>query len=256
MKSIVIGNKGSFLNSLIEKMSEASTVDVYVVDKTDPLYVSKSINFIANAHFDTYSNVLYVSGETRDELCMFFLNFKLPSILMERIRGLKIHFVYLSSLAVFAGNQCDLVNTGTPFAALDNYGQTKILLECYRERYVSDNKLPIVSVIYPASFFSGSGTSSIEQFNAIKSKHLFLKLLKFHGSLSYIRRETLVDEIIDVVNKGASKRIILSENYSLATTGGILSVPVLPMFVFKIFGFLSARLALKLRMVFRGIAYE
>lgn len=256
MKLFVLGNKGSFFDYVRQILSATSVVDFYTIDKSESLFASKAIEYISLTEFGDYDAVIYISGETRDELCMHLLNFRLPSILIDHIRGQQVHFIYLSSLAVFAGNESDQITVNSPFSALDNYGETKILLERYRERFVSNNLLPKISVIYPASFFSGSGNSSIEKFLHFKSKYSLLRLFTFHGSLSFIERDKLATQISIIAHNKTPVKLILAENYLLNNSGGMIKIPRIPLLIFKLFGTLSKKLALKLRMVFRGINYE
>lgn len=256
MRIIIFGNKGSFLDGVIKTLSVASNVDFYSIDKSDALFASKAIEYIADIDFSKYDSVVFISGETRDDLCMHFLNFRLPSILLNHISGRQTHFVYLSSLAVFAGNESDLITVNSPFLPLDNYGETKILFERFRESFIKSHKLPLISAIYPASFFSGSGSSSIEKFQRIKSRHWFLRIFKFNGSLSFIHRDKLALEIHNILKNNTPKKVILAENFSLYSLGGMINIPRLPIWIFKAIGKLSQKTSLKMRMVFRGITYE
>jgi nucleoside-diphosphate-sugar epimerase len=255
MKLIIFGNKGSFLDSVIKTLSNSSDVDSYSIDKSDALFASRAIDHISNLDFSCYDAVVYISGETRDELYMHFLNFRLPSILLERISGLQTHFIYLSSLAVFAGNKSDKITVNSPFLPLDNYGETKVLFERFREFFANNHSLPKVSAIYPASFLSGSGSSSVEKFQSIRSRYVFLQIFKLNGALSFIHRDSLAHEIQDILTINLPKKVILAENYMLANLGGIINIPRLPIFIFKAIDMLSQKTSLKLRMVLRGILY-
>lgn len=258
-KLLLIYNKGSFANSLIIELEKKFKIVQYCIHNGFDLnyYFEDIKNKVSN---DT-KYILYVSGETRDEKKMELLNYELPKNIIEFSINKNIRFIYLSSLAVFVNNYDTVVNINSERIPADKYGHTKNHLDLFVKGLNNDN----INIIYPASFYSGNGRSSIEKITKIFLKYpLIFKFFVFPGSMSYIKREKLIIIIIETI-KSNKKEIIASEELLLADLWKALypnqrfylNIPRLSVKILRILNkFLPAKIVIKLKMLLIGVKYE
>lgn len=258
MKVLLIGNRGSFFELCREVLEKSYAVDSFCIDKKRISNLPLKLSEFKNAtHFENYSAIIYISGETRDEDFMHLLNFRFPSELADISSRYEITLIYLSSLAVFAGGFEDVVAPGDQPVPIDNYGYTKALMDQYVSKLKREASKVKIKALFPASFYHGSGRSSIEKYERFSNKHhLFFKLFGFSGCLSYVDRERLINFISKSIVSDDYRSQILSSHFELDQQHSRFILPIFPIWFFKLISKVSPMLSVKLRMVLRGIRYE
>ena len=260
MRILLIANTGGLLDELFQKFNDRShVVDVFEVKKNNIISCSQLLGDLQCDYpvLNVYDSIVFVSGETRNKKYMELLNYEFPSHILGLAHVGNVPFVYLSSLAVFAGCYEDRVSVKTPLNSLDKYGYSKAKFDKYVREFRRDEKNAVIGALYPASFYSGSGRSSIEKYDRIINRFgLIFKFVGFNGCLSYIDRRALLDELVSTVEKKDYKDRILARHYHLSMYKSFFVFPVLPMYFFEVLGLFLPRFSLKLRMLVRGIRYE
>ncbi|WP_126455386.1 NAD-dependent epimerase/dehydratase family protein [Sulfuriflexus mobilis] len=266
MNILLICNAGSFSKQLISFFSAENVLTVYEV--TAPLDTNLLDDIVSSVENrmvqgESYDALLFISGESRNELIMNTLNFDFPKRLLDVSVANGLDFVYLSSLAVFSGVVDDHIGLDSPRSPIDLYGKSKNDFDTY-VAYLRESEGASIRGIYPASFYSRNGRSSLERYlKVINDYGFFLKRISFPGELSYIDRDELIEGILDVCKSNGSLDVILSNHVSLeylllgeVGDGWFLRIPRMPMFFFRTLSvFLPAKIEIKLRMLLRGIRY-
>jgi hypothetical protein len=257
MKVLLIGNRGSFFELCREALEKSYVVDSFCIDKNRAFNLPLKLDeFKSTTNFESYSAIIYISGETRDEDYMHLLNFRFPSELADISSRHEITLIYLSSLAVFAGGFEDVVTSESQLMPIDNYGHTKALMDQYVLKLKRESSKVKIKILFPASFYHGSGRSLIERYEQFSNRHhLFFKLFGFSGCLSYVDREKLIDFISKSIVSDDYGSRILSSHFELDQQHAKFILPMLPIWFFKLINKVSPMLSIKLRMVLRGIRY-
>lgn len=241
MKVQVIGNRGSFLNDVFNALTKKG---FYVIST-----LSEEFNII-----DSVSYVVYVGGETRDQERMHEHNVSIPSIILNQCQEKGVSFIYLSSLSVFGWCLDDKVTAKSTRHPVDVYGISKLEMDCFALGSGGER----VCAVMPASIHSGRGRSSVEKIIKLFDNYPILGFFSFPGSLSYIRRDDLIDIIINCIENNRSGFVIASNNYHLKTLSRKLSVPIpkFPLIFIRLLAFfIGKKRALLLKMIIRGNKY-
>lgn len=257
MKILLVVNEGSFGKELSNKIIESGyNVKIITIHSKKIDFLSECYGYIKVIKQIDFDVCIYASGETVDVEKMFFLNFMFPSNIFDIVAQKNKKFVYLSSLAVFAGNLSDVITNKSDRKPIDTYGFTKNRLD----EYIKNENSQIDTIcIYPASFYSGNGRSSIEKFNNFRNRISFLKYISFPGVLSYITRDELINEIIKTIEKKGSGDILMANHKSLKASINLpsLKFPQISLSIFLVLNkLIPIRISLILRMILRGIRYE
>ena len=250
MKILVIGNKGSFLQDVSDKLAKdgKNIVVIYVP------------GFYERMELDLHGIdiVLYMSGETRFVDKMEWLNYELPKLIFDQVKNKNIGFIYLSSLSVFGEISGDIVTVDSERKPVDAYGVSKNKFDEYVQK-TSLQEIVMVGTIFPASIHAGKGRSSVEKFDKLMSRFPFLRFISLPGSLSCIKRDILTDIIVDMVKNKRYQNLIASDNYRLSNYANKYSLKLPKIFIsfFKFTNILiGKRKSLVLRMLLRGIDYK
>jgi hypothetical protein len=169
-----------------------------------------------------------------------------------------IGFIYLSSLSVFGSVKDDIVTLNSNRCPIDTYGKTKNKFDDYVNS-ISSEKNVRVGAILPASIHTGKGRSSVEKFDQLMSKLPFLKFFALPGTLSYIKRDVLINMIVHSVLNEQYENIIASDSYRLSKFANKYSIKIPKMFKFFfpiIDNVIGKHRSLVLRMLLRGIEYK
>lgn len=256
MKVLLVINEGSFGKELSNKIIEDNyEIEIIKIHPKKIDFLSECYEYLEKINKISFDVCIYASGETLDIEKMFFLNFLFPSNIFDIVVQKNKKFIYLSSLAVFAGNLSDTVTNKSDRKPIDTYGFTKNRLDEYIK---SENSQIEVVGIYPASFYSGNGRSSIEKFDNLRNKISFLKYISFSGELSYITRDELINEIIKTIEQKGSREILMVNHKRLdAVNKPLLKFPKIPLSLFFVLNkLIPIRISLIMRMILRGIRYE
>jgi len=258
MRILLIGNPGSFFKESKRKLSLSFDVDAYCVDRERRLSIlSDFSNNQGFWDFEKYIAIVYISGETRNKEFMGLLNFELPSILADISCQNNMGFVYLSSLAVFAGCVEDLITVKSEFKPIDDYGKTKALFDHHISKLEKIYPGSRVKTIFPASFYSKSGRSSIEKFGFYKQKFSkIFNIVSLQGCLSYVDRDDVIDKIVVSLKREDYRAEIMAKHYELKDENSKFTFPKPPLLLFKIIGKVFPRISVKMRMLLRGVYYK
>lgn len=155
-----------------------------------------------------YDYVIYCSGETKKTIFMKDLNFLIPKFLYQSLSFRK--YIYFNSLSIFEGNYNEFIGCESDLKPISIYGKTKSLFKNF-----SIGKSDIIN-LYPASFYSGNGRSSIEKFENLFNKFFFLRLLKFPGLISYVPIIDIYSSIYIIIRDDISKDVFISKYFRLS----------------------------------------
>lgn len=269
-KVVIISNQGRFGSGFIKYISESKDIELiksYVIDtKYEKSSIARRCQDISNSMKLLKPDFcFYISGETREPSRMSLLNIDFPKQIASICSDKHIKFVYLSSLAVWAGVNQLKVNLSTSHLAIDNYGKTKSRFDCWIRKNRCNNKDGLTAyIVYPASFYSGNGRSAIEKLEAgfYKFKLIF-RYLGFSGSLSYID----INDIYRVLRGFAlgeyQRDVLLSNSKSVEDISSLvfgtrpkIVIPRIPMFFWRIvFYIVPKRVYAISKYIFTGVDY-
>lgn len=260
---ILIHNKGSFANECKKEISKCFPLTTIEVSGKIDLDLSSIVNL--TKEYDE-CNIVYISGEVRNVDKMDLLNFELPKKLLNLCVNHRVGFIYLSTLTVFGFNLEDVVKLNSERSPIDSYGISKNKFDNLVVKTRSQNPNVRISGIYPASFYSGNGRSSIEKYSNIILRYSYIfKYIILPGSLTYIERKEVINKIVILLKSGPEKDYILSNTIQLSeiskktfgTTSIQLRVVRIPLLFFNILSiFISKKNTILLKMLFRGSKYE
>lgn len=263
MRLLVVYNPGKFAQKMITTLRGQHDVYVFPVDRIREHWLSNISEHFKSIEDLILDAVLYISGETRDVYAMYALNFWLPTQFLDFAVKRRLKFVYLSSLAVWAGNVSDSISLISQRQPMDTYGYTKWAFDHYVRAVREADPECHVSGLYPDSFYSGNGRSSIETYKKLIKKWRFLKYLRFSGCLSYAPVEKIIDGICAALASkvGYDQMIadcMLIKDIKIHSQNARWQIPVprLPLWFFRgLQWFLPQKFLFKVRMVMRGIRY-
>ena len=261
--NILIYNKGSFANECKKEISKSFPITSIEINGKIDLNLSHIVNLAKN-HDEC--NIIYISGEVRKVDKMDFLNFELPKKLLDLCLDYNVGLIYLSTLSVFGFNLEDVIKLNSKRSPIDSYGITKNKFDSLVEKTRVENPNVRISGIYPASFYSGNGRSSIEKYSNIILRYSYIfKYIILPGSLTYIERKEVINKIVILLKSGPEKDYILSNTIQLSeiskknfgTNSIQLKVVRIPLLFFNILSiFISKKNIILLKMLFRGSKYE
>ena len=250
LKILVVGNDGSFLVDVASGLSKSKISYNVLHAPNEPSEIELKLTGI--------DLILYISGETRFEEKMEWLNYELPKQIYDQARANDLGFIYLSSLSVFGEISSDIVTVNSERKPVDIYGASKNKFDEYVQSTLNQEKFK-VGAIFPASIHADKGRSSVEKFEQLMTRFPLLRYIKLPGSLSFVRRKELISTIVDAVANERYQNMIASENQQLSNYANRYSIKLPKIFVsfFKITNMiLGKRKSLVLRMLLRGIEYK
>lgn len=248
MKALLFSNPGKFSKGLVEFLSD-NGIDVHFS------YNYKSVNF----DFNDYDVVIFTGGETRKEEVMEDFNFEYPSHIVDKCIKLNKRFVYLSTLSVFGYPDTDVVSIGSRRSPFNLYGETKNKFDEYVAKVAEENNYFNYTAIYPASFKSSNGRSSVERIEKIFNKFPFLKLFSFSGFMTYVSVFDVYKQVLISINdeEGSDSYVLMADEFHLKDLSYKFSIklPTVPAFLIRIIP-VKKKIKYAIRCVLRGVAYK
>lgn len=268
----LIHNEGTFAKLTKQRLQELFYIQAFNIRKNYSLKALENEIYMQISK-NRFNLILYISGETKENLFMKKLNFDLPYFIADVCDKKNIPLVYLSSLSVYGiprRKSIDVLTNKLPF---NNYGKTKSEFDQILKIKLKDLRFCSIApgtIINPHSKKDNLLKNSIRK---LSSKPLIwlLKLFSPSGNYACVHIDdltfVLLQECIKITSKKSMKSYKVFKNcsnkisiYNLVTyivgSKPLFRINNIPMQLINIISiFLPKSLTMKLIVFFGDIDY-
>lgn len=215
----LIHNEGTFAKLTKLRLQKLFCIETFTIIKNYPLKVLENeINMLISKN--KFNLILYISGETKENIFMKKLNFDLPYFIADVCEKKNIPLVYLSSLSVYGIPRTKSIDVLTNKVPINHYGKTKSEFDQILKIKLKDLRFCAIApgtIINPHSKKDNLLKNSIRK---LSSKPLIWLLMLFSpsGNFACVHIDdltfVLLQECIKITSKKSSKFYKVFKNCS------------------------------------------
>lgn len=216
MNILVLGGTGFLGRYLVEELIQ-NQYDVTVLTRNpEKLKIfSRKISYIKgdllnykDINFSGYTHIVNCSGELKKEELMQIIHVDCIAGILNQIKekGLKIHWVHVSSVGVYGQIREGVVREETPFAPVGQYEITKAEGDMLVKQFCLANNINY-TILRPSNVFGvGMPNQSLVHLILMIKKNLFFYIGKNTGNITmnYIPVEDVANLIVLCLNNSRS----------------------------------------------------
>ena len=215
----LIHNEGNFAKLTKQRLQEFFLIHTFTIRKNCSLKVLENEIYM-QINKNKFNLILYISGETKENLFMKKLNFDLPYFIADICDKRNIPLVYLSSLSVYGIPRTKSIAVLTKKVPFNNYGKTKSKFDQILKTKLKDLRFCSIApgtIINPYSKKDNLLKNSIKK---LSSKPLIwlLKLFSPSGNYACVHIDdltfVLLQECIKITSKKSMKYYKVFKNCS------------------------------------------